>query len=249
MRVDIITIFPSIFDGPLSEGNVRIAMEKGAVDVHVHDLREYTSDKHRKVDDEPYGGGHGMVMKPEPFYRAVVGITETTLETAKRNAEIILFTPRGVRLDQDLVAEFAGRERLLLLCGRYEGIDERVAQHIATAEVSIGDYVLSGGEFAALVVLDAVARLIPGVVGKELSLVEESFSGGLLEYPQYTRPSEFMGWKVPEVLVSGNHGQVERWRRRQRIEATFRRRPDLLAGAELGDDDLRLLEDLKSAAH
>ncbi len=246
MKIDIITIFPSIFDGFLSESMIRIGREKGIVDIRVHDLRSWTEDKHRQVDDIPYGGGFGMVMKPEPFYRAVLDIGGSDdLEVIRSKSRIVLFTPRGKILKQDLVEEFSRREHLILLCGRYEGIDERVHRRIATDEVSLGDFVLSGGEIPAMALTEAVVRLLPGVLGAEESLTEESFTEGLLEYPHYTRPPEFMGWKVPEVLLSGHHGEIAKWRRRERLKTTLQRRPDLLDKANLSESDLKLLEEIR----
>lgn len=246
MRIDVVTIFPSMFEGVLGESMIRIARERLLVDVDLHDLRDHTTDKHRQVDDMPYGGGAGMVMKPEPFHRAVTGITGGSLEEARESARIVIFTPRGRVLTQRLVEEFSREDRLILLCGRYEGVDERVHQHIATDEISLGDYVLSGAELAAMVLIDAVVRLIPGVLGgEELSLAEESFAGGLLEYPHYTRPAEFMGWKVPDILLSGHHGEVAKWRRRERLKATLLRRPELLETAELSESDRALLAEIE----
>lgn len=247
MRLDIVTIFPKMFDGVFSESMIRIAREKGLVDIYVHDLRSWTADKHRQVDDIPYGGGYGMVMKPEPFYQAILAIGGSdSLSDIRRKSRIVLFTPRGKAMSQNLVEQFAGEEHLIMLCGRYEGIDERVHENIATDEISIGDFVLSGGEIPAMALTEAVVRLIPGVLGGEESLAEESFAEGLLEYPQYTRPAEFMGWSVPEVLLSGHHGEIARWRRRERLKATLLRRPDLLETAELNDIDRKLLEEIKA---
>jgi tRNA (guanine37-N1)-methyltransferase len=227
VRVDIVTIFPGIFRGPLSESLLGKAIARGILDVRVHDLREHTQDPHRRVDDEPYGGGPGMVMKVEPIVEAV----ESLGEGRKR---VILLSPSGRRLDQRLVRELAREPWLVLVCGRYEGVDERVLEALGAEEVSIGDYVLSGGELPALVVLEAVSRLVPGVVGKEESLRRESFEEGLLDHPHYTRPREFRGLRVPDVLLSGDHGAIERWRREQALAKTRRNRPDLLGegGAE-----------------
>lgn len=221
MRVDIFTIFPKIFQGPLQESLLGKGVAAGLVDVRVHDVRDFATDRHRQVDDVPFGGGPGMVMKPEPVFAAVDALGPGT----KR---MLLLSPAGKRLDQALVGELAGERWLVLICGRYEGVDERVAQGLPAEEVSVGDYVLAGGEVAALVVLEAVARLVPGVVGREESLRQESFQDGLLEYPQYTRPQEFRGMGVPEVLLSGDHARIEAWRRRAALEKTRRTRPDLL---------------------
>ena len=221
------TIFPGIFESPLRESLLGKAIEAGIVDVRVHDIRDFTTDRHRQVDDESYGGGPGMVMKPEPVFAAV----ESLGEGPKR---VILLSPAGRRLDQVLVRELAKEPWLVLISGRYEGVDERVVEGLPAEEISIGDYVLSGGEIPALVVLEAVTRLVPGVVGKEESLERESFEGGVqegvLDHPHYTRPGEFRGMGVPEVLLSGNHAEVERWRREAALEKTRRNRPDLLKG-------------------
>ncbi len=217
------TIFPGIFESPLRESLLGKAIQAGIVDVRVHDIRDFTTDRHRQVDDESYGGGPGMVMKPEPVFAAV----ESLGEGPKR---VILLSPAGRRLDQSLVRELAKEPWLVLISGRYEGVDERVVEGLPAEEISIGDYVLSGGEIPALVVLEAVTRLVPGVVGKEESLERESFEEGALDHPHYTRPGEFRGMGVPEVLLSGNHAEVERWRREAAQEKTRRNRPDLLKG-------------------
>jgi tRNA (guanine37-N1)-methyltransferase len=223
VRIDVFTIFPGIVEGPLRESLLGKAIEAGIVDVRVHDIRAFVTDKHRQVDDEPYGGGPGMVLKPEPVFAAVESLREGT----KR---VIVLSPAGRRLDQPLVRELAKEPWLVLISGRYEGVDERVVEGLPAEEVSIGDYVLSGGEIPALVVLEAVTRLIPGVVGKEESLERESFEDGFLDHPHYTRPSEFREMAVPDVLLSGNHAEVERWRREAAEEKTRRNRPDLLKG-------------------
>ncbi len=221
MRIDVLTIFLGIFEGPLHESLLGKAIEAGSVDVRVHDIRDFTTDKHRQVDDEPFGGGPGMVMKPEPIFAAVESLGEGSRRT-------ILLSPGGRRLDQALVRELSLEPWLVLICGRYEGVDERVVDGLPAEEVSIGDYVLSGGEVPALVLLEAVTRLVPGVVGREESLVAESFEEGVLDHPHYTRPQEFRGMRVPDVLVSGNHAEIERWRREAALEKTRRYRPDLL---------------------
>ena len=222
MRIDIVTIFPGIFYGPLRESLLGRAIGAGVLEVRVHDLRESTTDRHRQVDDEPYGGGPGMVMKPEPLFAAV-----ETLGSGERRT--LLLSPAGRRLDQALVRELASAPWLVLICGRYEGVDERVVQGLPAEEVSIGDYVLSGGEVPALVVLEAVTRLVPGVIGREESHERDSFGpDGLLDHPHYTRPAEFRGMRVPEALLSGNHAEIERWRREAARDKTRRNRPDLL---------------------
>ena len=244
MKFDIVTIFPRMFDAPLGEGVVGRGIEAGVVDVAVHDLRDFTTDRHRVVDDVPYGGGPGMVMKPEPFVRAVEHIRAARGEPAA----VVLTSPQGRRLSQADVERLAGLRHVVVLCGRYEGIDDRVRAHVATEELSIGDYVLSGGELAALVIVDAVARLVPGVVGDARSVEAESFSRGLLDYPHYTRPAEFQGWAVPDVLLSGHHGEIERWRRREAVRRTLEQRPDLLEVARLDPVERAAYEQLKGGA-
>ncbi len=223
MRIDVVTIFPEFFAGPLDASLLGKARQKGVVEVRLHDLRDHTSDPHRTVDDDPYGGGVGMVMKPDPWFAAVEAVDDW--EGARR----ILLTPAGRRLDQDVVRDLSEARHLILMCGRYEGIDERVAEGLATDEISVGDYVLAGGESAALIVIEATTRLVPGVVKEAASVEQESFGpDGLLDYPQYTRPPDFRGMKVPDVLLSGDHGEIAAWRRKQALERTKRRRPDLL---------------------
>ena len=223
MRIDALTIFPGIFESPLRESLLGKAIEAGILDVRVHDIRDFTTDRHRQVDDESYGGGPGMVMKPEPVFAAV----ESLGEGPRR---VILLSPAGRRLNQALARELAKEPWLVLISGRYEGVDERVVEGLPAEEISIGDYVLSGGEIPALVLLEAVTRLVPGVVGSEESLERESFEEGTLDHPHYTRPSEFRGMRVPDVLLSGNHAEVERWRREAALEKTRGNRPDLLKG-------------------
>jgi tRNA (guanine37-N1)-methyltransferase len=221
VRVDVLTIFPGIVEGPLRESLLGKAIDAGVVDVRVHDIRDHTTDRHRQVDDEPFGGGPGMVMKPEPIFRAI----ESLGEGRKR---VILLSPAGRRLDQSLVRELSREPWLVLIAGRYEGVDERVVEGIPAEEISIGDYVLSGGEVPALVLLEAVTRLVPGVVGREDSLATESFEEGLLDHPHYTRPQGFRGLRVPDVLLSGDHAEIAAWRRRAAEAKTRRNRPDLL---------------------
>ena len=223
MRIDIVTIFPPMLAGAFDHSIIKRARDRGIVDIQLHDLRDHTDDRHRTVDDYPYGGGAGMVMKPEPWFRAV-----ESLRVQGNPGRAILLTPQGRPLDQQHVQRLAAEDRLIILCGRYEGVDERVREHLADEEISIGDYVLSGGEPAAAVLVDAVVRLQPGALGSSESTVEESFSENLLEYPHYTRPPEFRGWRVPDILLSGDHGAVDRWRREQQVERTRARRPDLL---------------------
>jgi tRNA (guanine37-N1)-methyltransferase len=237
MRIDILTIFPGMFRGPFEESIVKRAAESGLVQIFLHDIRDYASDKHRTVDDYPYGGGPGMVMKPEPLFAAV----EDVQGQAPERGPIVLLTPQGRLFDQEVAVELARHDRLILICGHYEGVDARVHEHLATDEISIGDYVLSGGELAAMVVVDAVVRQIPGALGSPLSSADDSFAEGLLEHPQYTRPADFRGMSVPEVLLSGNHGEIARWRRQQSLLRTAKRRPDLIARAELTEEEKQWL--------
>jgi tRNA (guanine37-N1)-methyltransferase len=224
MKIDIVTIFPKMVQASLAEGVVGRAIDRGLIDFHVHDLREHTTDRHRVVDDVPFGGGPGMVLKPEPLFRAVEHIR------AERGtpAAVVLTSPDGRRLTHAEAERLSVLPHIVILCGRYEGVDERVRQHLATEEISIGDYVVSGGELPALVIVDAVARLVPGVVGDEESVRRDSFVRGLLDFPQYTRPADFRGLTVPPVLLSGHHAEIEKWRRQQALERTRRLRPDLL---------------------
>ncbi|WP_069804794.1 tRNA (guanosine(37)-N1)-methyltransferase TrmD [Thermogemmatispora onikobensis] len=239
MHIDIFTLFPAMFEGPFSESILKRARERGLLSIALHNIRDFTTDKHHVVDDYPYGGGVGMVMKPEPIFAAV--------EAVYQGGPIILLTPQGRLFHQQIARELAREPRLSLICGHYEGVDERVAEHLATDELSIGDYVLTGGELPAMVVVDAVARLIPGVLGDEASTHEESHSDSLLEYPQYTRPPEFRGWRVPEILFSGNHAQIARWRRKEALRRTKRRRPDLFARLDLSSkEDQKLLKELET---
>jgi len=274
MKADIVTIFPDFFRGPLDHGITRRAQEMGLARIEVHDLRAYTHDKHRTVDDRPFGGGEGMVLKPEPIFLCLEPLELATREqrlagTAKES--VILLSAQGERFTQGVASELAALDRIVLICGRYEGVDERVAEFLADRELSIGDYVLSGGELAAAVIIEAVTRLLPGALGNEASAKQESFtapntgdvarnageveekagadstcgSGGLLDYPHYTRPAEFRGMAVPEVLVNGNHQEIRRWRREQALKKTLRNRPDLLEDAELNKADEKVLAGIK----
>jgi len=274
-RIDILTIFPDFFRGPLDYGIVRRARETGLVDISIHDLRAFTKDKHRSVDDRPFGGGEGMVLKPEPIFECLesfgnVGSREVRLSRGAKQS-VILLSAQGRRFDQALAAELSSLDRIVLICGRYEGVDERISEHLADREISIGDYVLSGGELGAAVIVDAVTRLIPGAVGNSASTRQESFteargeslaepaelagdgpsstcvSGGLLDYPHYTRPADFRGMTVPEVLLNGNHDQIRSWRRRTALAKTLRNRPDLLERVALTEEDEELLAEIKLA--
>lgn len=226
MRIDVFTLFPEMFAGALDASILKRAREAGVVDIRLHNFRDWATDRHRTVDDAPFGGGPGMVLKPEPIFAAVESVrAEEGLE-----APLVYLSPKGSPFNQEVARELAAMPALMLLCGRYEGLDQRVVDHLVDREISVGDFVLSGGEPACLVVLDAVVRLLPGALGEPASLEEESFSSGLLEYPQYTRPAEFRGWTVPEVLLSGNHEAVRRWRTAMAQDETRKKRPDLLAG-------------------
>ena len=241
MRIDVITIFPKMVEAALAEGVVARARQAGIVDVAVRDLRDHTDDRHRSVDDEAYGGGPGMVMKPAPVFAAVEAITA---ERGRPDA-VVLMTPQGRRFDHAEAERLSRLPHVAVICGRYEGVDERVAEALVTDELSIGDYVLTGGELPALVVIDAVVRLVPGVVGDAASVAADSFVDGLLDCPHYTRPALFRDLAVPDVLLSGHHGEIDQWRRRQRLRRTWERRPDLLAQAALSADDRRELERLQ----
>jgi tRNA (guanine37-N1)-methyltransferase len=241
VKADIVTIFPRMFQAYLEDGILARAVASGLIDLQVHDLREFTSDRHRSVDDVPYGGGPGMVLKVEPLFLALDAIR------GGRGAPstVILTSPQGRVFSQAEARRLAALDHLVIVSGRYEGIDERVREHLATEEISIGDYVLSGGELAALVILDACARLIPGAVGGEGSVEADSFTRGLLDFPQFTRPAEFRDWKVPDVLLSGHHEAIRRWRKREALRRTFERRPELLALAELDDEERAMLRELR----
>ena len=244
MRIDAVSIFPAMLEAPLAEGIVARARAAGLVKVHVHDLRDHTDDRHRSVDDAPFGGGPGMVMKAEPFARALEAIRA---EAGKAREAVVLLSPRGRRFDQECARRFAGLERLVLLCGRYEGVDERVAECLASEELSLGDFVLTGGETAALAVIEATVRLLPGALGDSESAGLDSFEQGLLDWPHYTRPAEWRGRAVPEVLLSGDHARIRHWRRREALRATRERRPELVARARLTAEDQALLREIEDA--
>jgi len=226
MKIDILTLFPEICRAPLSESMMKRAQENKIVDLRIRNLRDWTTDKHHIVDDAPFGGGQGMVMKPEPIFAAVEELQKSAI--SNQQAKIILMSPGGRRLDQKLATELSKESHLIVICGHYEGVDHRVIDHLVDLEVSIGDYVLTNGAIAAVVLVDAVVRLLPGVLGHEQSALDDSFSAGLLEAPQYTRPAEFRGWKIPEALLSGNHAEIAKWRKEQALKRTKQNRPDLL---------------------
>lgn len=241
IRFDILTLFPEMFESPFDSSLLKKAREKGLIEIAVHDIRNYAEGRHRMTDDYPYGGGSGMVMKVEPIARALDDAVQD-----REAAKIILLTPRGKVFDQTMAGELSAASRIVLICGRYEGVDERVRDHLADDEISVGDYVLTGGELPAMIIVDAVSRLVPGVLGNCESAATESFSAGLLEYPQYTRPADFRGWKVPEVLLSGNHRVIDAWRRRESLRKTASQRPDLLNRALLTEEDREILEAIKT---
>jgi tRNA (guanine37-N1)-methyltransferase len=246
MHFDILTLFPGIFTGVFQESILQRAQEMGSLSITLHNIRDYATDKHAVTDDIPYGGGGGMVMKPEPIFRAVESILDAAGHAGPASdIPIILLTPQGRLFRQQVAFELAQVKRIMLICGRYEGMDERVREHLVTDEISIGDYVLTGGEIPAMVVVDAVTRLLPGVLGDPGAPWEDSHAQGLLEYPHYTRPAEFCGWGVPEILLSGHHARVARWRRERALKRTWQRRPDLLALAELSDADREFLRELQ----
>ena len=272
MKFEILTIFPDFFRGPLDYGIVRKAREAGLIEIGIHDLRIYTHDRHRTVDDRPFGGGEGMVLKPEPIFQCLESLSVSPREeriSADSPETVVLLSPQGELFSQTVAQEFTARERVVLICGRYEGVDERVSQYLADREVSVGDFVLSGGELGAAIIVDTTTRLLPGALGNAASKEQESFtatvseddekvsgeapsstcgSGGLLDYPHYTRPAEFRGMQVPEVLLNGDHDEIRRWRRRSALQKTWRKRPDLLRHAELSKEDRKLLSEIEEAA-
>lgn len=240
IRFDVLSIFPEMFSSPLNFSLLKKAQEKGLVNICLHDIRNWASDKHRMTDDAPFGGGCGMVMKVEPVERALAEIKNRVGES-----RVVLMTPQGETLNHNIAAELASERQIIIICGRYEGVDERIRTHLVDQEISIGDFILTGGELSALVLIDAVSRLIPGVLGNADSSAGESFANGLLEYPQYTRPANYKNWCVPEVLLSGNHAEIERWRWRESLKRTYERRPDLLKKIELSAEDKKILEQIK----
>jgi len=245
MHIDILTLFPEMFQGPFSCSILKRAIDRELVSISLHNIRDYTHDKHHTVDDYVYGGGTGMILKPEPIFEAVESIKAGYAEWQSGGLPVILLTPQGRCFSQEIADELSTYSRLMLICGRYEGVDERVREHLVTDEISIGDYVLSGGELAAMVVVDAVVRLLPGVLGSEASVTDDSHASGLLEYPQYTRPAEYRGYPVPQVLLSGDHAQIARWRREQAIRRTLKRRPELLDKTSLCSEERQLVNRLK----
>jgi tRNA (guanine37-N1)-methyltransferase len=255
LQFDVLTILPEVFPAYLDTSILKKARERGFIDVRVHNIRDYTHDKHHSTDDTPYGGGGGMVMKPEPIFEAVesvLGMASQPLSSQlspaadiRQGMPVILLTPQGRVFRQQVAEELSQYEHIALICGRYEGIDERIREHLVTDEISVGDYVLTGGELPALILIDAVSRLIPGVLGDPTGAADDSHSMGLLEYPHYTKPPEFRGWKVPDILLSGDHGKIEKWRREQALIRTIRKRPDMIEKAELSETDLKFVEGLK----
>ena len=240
IKFDVLSVFPEMLSSPLSFSLLKKAQEKGLINICLHDIRNWAHDKHKMTDDAPYGGGCGMVMKVEPVEKALADIKSTAVDS-----HVILMTPQGQTFNQQIAMELAVKKHIIIICGRYEGVDERIRKHLVDREVSIGDYILTGGELSALVLIDAVSRLVPGVLGNAESACSESFADGLLEYPQYTRPAEYKGWGVPEVLVSGNHAEIELWRRRESLKRTYKRRPDLLGKIELCAADEQYLKKIK----
>lgn len=267
MKFEILTIFPEFFRGPLDYGIVRRAREAGLIEILIHDLRNFTHDRHRTVDDRPFGGGEGMVLKPEPIFECLESLSMASREersSDKARESVVLLSPQGRLFNQGLAQEMMARERVVLICGRYEGVDERVSEHLADCEISVGDFVLSGGELGAAIIVDTMTRLVPGALGNAASSQQESFteaavverqegeppsstcaSGGLLDYPHYTRPGEFRGWPVPEVLMNGNHEEIRKWRRRCALRKTLQNRPDLLQAAQLSEEDRKLLNEIE----
>jgi tRNA (guanine37-N1)-methyltransferase len=240
IKFDVLSIFPEMFASPLNFSLLKKAQEKSILNICLHDIRNWADDKHKMTDDAPYGGGCGMVMKVEPVEKALAAI-----RSPEDDSLVVLMTPQGKTFDQKIAAQLAEKKQIIIICGRYEGVDERIREHLVDREISIGDYILTGGELAALVLIDAVSRLIPDVLGNPESTLGESFSHNLLEYPQYTRPAEYKGWKVPDVLLSGNHAQIELWHKRESLRRTYQRRPDLLKKIKLLAEDKKILEKIK----
>ncbi|MGB4090232.1 MAG: tRNA (guanosine(37)-N1)-methyltransferase TrmD [Smithellaceae bacterium] len=240
IRFDVLSIFPDMFSSPLNYSLLKKAQDKDLIEIFIHNIRDWAEDKHKMTDDAPYGSGCGMIMKVGPVDKALV-----TVKKKEMNPLVILMTPQGELFNQRIAAELATKRQIVIICGRYEGVDERIRRHLADREISIGDYILTGGELSALILIDAVSRFVPGVLGNMRSVEGDSFSDGLLEYPQYTRPADYKGWKVPDVLLSGNHAQIENWRREESLRKTYRRRPDLLRKARLSAADKEILKKIK----
>ena len=244
MRIDILSLFPAMFDGPFGDSITKRAIENGIIDIHITNPRDYTDDKHHQVDDSPFGGGSGMVMKPEPMFRAV---NDVLAKTNIKNRRILLMSPTGKTFTQEKAKELASYDQLIFICGHYEGFDARIVEHIPDEEISIGDYVLTGGEIPAMVVADAVARMCDGVLSDEVCFTDESIYSGLLEYPQYTRPREYEGMKVPDILISGDHAKIDAWRRKEALRVTLLKRPELLETANLSEKDKKILDELRES--
>ncbi|HPY34407.1 MAG TPA: tRNA (guanosine(37)-N1)-methyltransferase TrmD [Smithellaceae bacterium] len=240
IRFDVLSIFPDMFSSPLNYSLLKKAQDKDLIEIFIHNIRDWAEDKHKMTDDAPYGSGCGMVMKVGPVDKALAAVKKKEM-----NPLVILMTPQGELFNQRIAAELATKRQIVIICGRYEGVDERIRRHLADREISIGDYILTGGELSALILIDAVSRFVPGVLGNMRSVEGDSFSDGLLEYPQYTRPADYKGWKVPDVLLSGNHVQIENWRREESLRKTYRRRPDLLRKARLSPTDKEILKKIK----
>lgn len=240
IRFDVLSIFPDMFSSPLNYSLLKKAQDKDLIEIFIHNIRDWAEDKHKMTDDAPYGSGCGMIMKVGPVDKALAAVKKKEM-----NPLVILMTPQGELFNQRIAAELATKRQIVIICGRYEGVDERIRRHLADREISIGDYILTGGELSALILIDAVSRFVPGVLGNMRSVEGDSFSDGLLEYPQYTRPADYKGWKVPDVLLSGNHAQIENWRREESLRKTYRRRPDLLRKARLSPADKEILKKIK----
>jgi len=240
IRFDVLSIFPEMFQSPLNYSLLKKAQDKGLIQVFFHNIRDWAQDKHKMTDDAPYGSGCGMVMKVEPVEKALNAVRKQEMDPL-----VVLMTPQGETFNQKIAAQLTEKNQIIIICGRYEGVDERIRQHLTDREISIGDYILTGGELSAMVLMDAVSRLVPGVLGNEQSVEGESFSQGLLEYPQYTRPAQYKGWGVPDVLLSGNHAEIEKWRKMESLRKTYKKRPDLLEKIQLSDDDRIKLQKIK----
>ena len=240
IRFDVLSIFPDMFSSPLNYSLLKKAQDKDLIEIFIHNIRDWAEDKHKMTDDAPYGSGCGMIMKVGPVDKALAAVKKKEM-----NPLVILMTPQGELFNQRIAAELATKRQIVIICGRYEGVDERIRRHLADREISIGDYILTGGELSALILIDAISRFVPGVLGNMRSVEGDSFSDGLLEYPQYTRPADYKGWKVPDVLLSGNHAQIENWRREESLRKTYRRRPDLLRKARLSPTDKEILKKIK----